>query len=195
MANDKLTDAEALNLWREAERRLRLVDIEPPLSMAQVDGLLQVLGPRQEGESLEAWLKRGRSAEAAAPPQQSAQIIPFSPRRQRFVPVAEIVRLAADTAGPEVMLPAKDLESADGRFRLRVRLEGDQVVIGLQALGLASDDYAGRSVGIAGTEGGATLPVAVLELDADGDGHVRLPDTPALRLALLRPVIGLIEDR
>jgi hypothetical protein len=195
MANDKLTDAEASSLWREAERRLRLVDIEPPLSTAQVDGLLQVLGPRSEGESLEAWLKRGRSAEAAARPQQSAQIIPFSPRRQRFVPVAEIVRLAADTAGPEVMLPATDLESADGRFRLRVRAEGNEVVIELQALGLASDDYAGRRVGIAGAQAGAALPVAVIELDADGDGQVRLPDTPALRLALLRPVIGLIEDR
>jgi hypothetical protein len=195
MANDKLTDAEALRLWREAERRLRLTDIEPPLSMAQVDGLLQVLGPREEGESVEAWLKRGRGAKAAGPQQQSAQIIPFSPRRQRFVPLAEIVRLAADTAGPEPMLPAKDLETADGRFRLRVRLEGDQVVVALQALGLASDEYAGRRVGVAGAEGGAALPVAVIELDADGDGEVRLPDTPALRRALLRPVIGLIEDR
>ena len=166
MANDKLTDAEAQSLWREAERRLRLVDVEPPLSMAQVDGLLQLLGPREHGESLEAWLKRARNAEAAAPQQQSAQIIPFSPRRQRFV-------------------------SQYGR----VRLEGDQVVVALQALGLASDEYAGRSVGVAGGKGGAVLPVAVIELDADGDGEVRLPDTPALRRALLRPVIGLIEDR
>jgi hypothetical protein len=195
MANDKLTDAEALSLWREAERRLRLTDIEPRLSMAQVDALLQVLGPREHGETLDAWLKRGRSTEAAAPRQQSAQIIPFSPRRQRFVPLAEIVRLAADTAGAEPMLPAQDLETADGRFRLRVRLEGDQVVVALQALGLASDEYAGRSVGVAGAEGGAVLPMAVIELDADGDGEVRLPDTPALRRALLRPVIGLIEDR
>jgi hypothetical protein len=195
MANDKLTDAEALSLWREAERRLRLIDIEPPLSMTQVDGLLRVLGPRRQGESLDAWLKRGRGTEAATPRQQSAQIIPFSPRRQRFVPVAEIVRLAADTAGPGVTLPEKELETADGRFRLRVRAEGDQVVIELQALGLASDEYAGRHVGIADAEGRADLPVAVLELDADGDGQVRLPDTPALRRALLRPVIGLIEDR
>jgi hypothetical protein len=192
MAKDKLTDAEARALWREAERRLRLVDIEPPLSMARVDGLLETLGPRRQGETLGAWLARGRGSEAAAPEQASAQIIPFSPRRQRFVPVAKIVRLAADTAGPEVMLPGKELETEDGRFRLRVRPEGDQVVIELQALGLASDQYAGRSVGIAGTD---ALPLAVLELDADGDGQVRLPDTQALRRALLHPVIGLIEDR
>jgi hypothetical protein len=36
--------------------------------------------------------------------------------------------------------------------------------------------------------------VALLALDEDGDGRVRLPDAPELRLALLKPVIGLVED-
>lgn len=194
MADNKLTDAEAYALWREAERRLRLIDTEPPLSMKRVDALLDVLGPRQQGESLEAWLVRGHGA-GASETRPSAEIIPFSPRRQRFVPVAEIVRLAADTSGPDVPLPARELETDDGRFRLRVRQEGDQVVVELQALGLASDAYAGRTVGIAGPDGDGTRPVAVLELDEDGDGSVRLPDSVTLRRALLRPVVGLIEDR
>jgi hypothetical protein len=32
------------------------------------------------------------------------------------------------------------------------------------------------------------------QLDGDGDGQARLPDSPELRRALLRPVIGLVED-
>lgn len=192
MADNKLTDAEAYALWREAERRLQLTDTEPPLSMARIDALLDVLGPRRQGESLEAWLTRGQGA-GASETRPSAEIIPFSPRRQRFVPVAEMVRLAADTSGPDVPLPTRELETEDGRFRLRVRQEGDQIVVELQALGLASDAYAGRTVGIAGAD--KALPVAVLELDEDGDGSVRLPDSVTLRRALLRPVVGLVEDR
>jgi hypothetical protein len=178
-------------LWREAERRLRLVDREPPLTMAKVDGLRQVLGERRADESLADWLLRARSE--TRQPRPSAQIIPFSPRRQRFVPVAEITRLAADSAGSEIGLPVRELETADGRFRLAVRAEGDQLLIELQALGHAADEFAGRSVGLASAEPGAE-PVAVLQLDSDGDGQARLPDSPALRRALLRPVLGLVED-
>lgn len=192
MPKGKLSDAEALALWREAERRLRLVDVEPPLTMARVDAALEVLGPRREGESLEAWLKRGRDAQRQADERPSAQIIPFNPRRQRFAPMAAITRLAADTAGPELPLPARELETADGRFRLRTALEADQVALTVEALGFASDEFAGRLVGIASA--GADAPVAVIQLDADGEGTVRLPDAPELRRALLKPVIGLIEE-
>jgi hypothetical protein len=191
MTDHKLSRAEALALWREAERRLRLVDREPPLTMAKVDGLRQVLGERRADESLADWLLRARSE--TRQPRPSAQIIPFSPRRQRFVPVAEITRLAADSAGSEIGLPVRELETADGRFRLAVRAEGDQLLIELQALGHAADEFAGRSVGLASAEPGAE-PVAVLQLDGDGDGQARLPDSPALRRALLRPVLGLVED-
>ena len=191
----KLSDTEAEELWRMAEQRLRLVDREPPVAPSQVDALLQILGPRRREESLGDWLQRSRAprAEAARP---SAEIIPFSPRfnarRQRFTPMAEIVRLAADSGG-EIALPARELETADGRFRLKVTGEGDQVVIALQALGLAADEFAGKTMGLAPAAGGAE-PIALLALDEDGDGRVRLPDDPALRRALLKPVIGLIED-
>ena len=191
----KLSDTEAEELWRMAEQRLRLVDREPPVAPSQVDALLQTLGPRRREESLGDWLQRWRApgAEAARP---SAEIIPFSPRfnarRQRFTPMAEIVRLAADSGG-EIALPARELETADGRFRLKVTGEGDQVVIALQALGLAADEFAGKTIGLAPAAGGAE-PIALLALDEDGDGRVRLPDDPALRRALLKPVIGLIED-
>ena len=194
MPNRKLTDAEALALWREADRRLRLVDLEHPQPMAQVDALLEILGPRRRDESLTQWLQRGqKQAEAAPVERPSAEIIPFNPRRQRFTPVAEITRLAADTSGPDLPLPTRELETADGRFRFHATLEADQVLLTLQALGLAADEFAGRLVGIASAEGGGE-PVVMLQLDEDGDGSVRLPDSQELRRALLKPVIGVIDE-
>jgi hypothetical protein len=197
MTDRKLSDAEALHLWRRAEQRLRLVDPEPPVALDQVEALLQVLGPRQRGESLGDWLLRSRAPRTSPAERPSAEIIPFSPKfsakRQRFTPVAEIVRLAADSAGSEVALPSRELETADGRFRLKVTSAGDQVLVEIQALGLAADEFAGRTIGLAPADG-APDPVAVLELDADGDGRVRLPDSPELRVALLQPLIGVIED-
>ncbi len=195
MPNQTLSDTEALALWRKAERRLRLVDVEPPLSMATVDRLFETLGPRRSNESLGDWLRRSQApAPTATTERPSAEIIPFNPRRQRFTPVAEIVRLAADTSGPEIPLPTRELETADGRFRLRVTLEGDQVVLTVQALGLASDEFAGRTIGLAAVAADQP-PVALLQLDEDGDGTVRLPDTPELRQALLKPILGVVEDK
>jgi hypothetical protein len=196
MTDHKLSDAEALALWRRAEQRLRLVDTEPPVRIEQVDALLRIVGPRRPGEALGDWLMRSQAPQTASE-RPSAEIIPFSPhfnaKRQRFTPVAEIVRLAADSAGSGIALPSRELETADGRFRLKVTSEADQVVIEVQALGLAADEFAGRLIGIASASG-APEPVAVLQLDADGDGQVRLPDAPELRVALLKPVIGVVED-
>jgi hypothetical protein len=197
MTDRKLSDAEALDLWRRAEQRLRLLDTEPPIALDQVDALLRVLGPRRQGEPLGDWLLRSRTPQTPLTDRPSAEIIPFSPKfsakRQRFTPVAEIVRLAADSAGSEVALPSRELETADGRFRLKVTSAGEQALIEIQALGLAADEFAGRTIGLA-SAAGAPDPVAVLELDENGDGRVRLPDSPELRVALLKPVIGVIED-
>jgi hypothetical protein len=197
MTDHKLSDAEAFELWRRAEQRLRLVDTEPRVAPAKVDALLQILGPRRQGEALGDWLERGRTRPAGASERPSAEIIPFSPRfnpkRQRFTAVAEIVRLAADSGGLGIALPSRELETADGRFRLKVTSEGEELVIALQALGLAADEFAGRTLGLA-PAGGTGEPIALIELDADGDGQVRLPDDAALRLVLLQPVIGVVED-
>ena len=196
MTDRKLSNAEALALWRRAEQRLRLLDTEPPVKIDQVDALLRVVGPRRPGEALGDWLMRSQAPQTTASERPSAEIIPFSPQfsatRQRFTPVAEIVRLAADSAGREIALPSRELETADGRFRLKVTSEGDQVVIEIQALGHAADEFAGRTIGLAAH--GSADPVALVALDDDGDGRVRLPDAPALRVALLSPVIGLVED-
>ncbi len=196
MTDRKLSDAEAVELWRRAEQRLRLVDTEPPVALAKVDTLLQVLGRRQQGEPLRDWLDRGR-ASAAPMERPSAEIIPFSPKfnpkRQRFTAVAEIVRLAADSGGSGIALPSRELETGDGRFRLKVTSEGDQLLLELQTLGLAADEFAGRTLGLAPATGTGE-PIALIQLDADGDGQVRLPDDAALRVVLLQPVIGVVED-
>jgi hypothetical protein len=197
MTDRKLSDAEALELWRRAEQRLKQLDTEPPVTLARVDALLKILGPRRQDEALGDWLERGRPRPAAQAPRRSAEIIPFSPRfnpkRQRFTAVAEIVRLAADSGGLGVALPSRELETADGRFRLKVTSEGEELVIALQALGLAADEFAGRTLGLA-PAAGTGEPIALIELDADGDGQVRLPDDAALRLVLLQPVIGVVEE-
>lgn len=192
MTERKLSDAEAATLWREAERRLRLVDTAPPLEMRRVDALLDVLGPRRGDESIRDWLQRSQAPATVTREGPSAEIIPFSPRRHRFQPVAEITRLAADSAGAEIALPGRDLETADGRFRLSATSEDGHVVVRVQALGFAADEFAGRLLGLAPV--GAD-PIVVIQLDDDGDGEARLPDTRGVRLALLQPVLGTVEER
>jgi hypothetical protein len=91
-------------------------------------------------------------------------------------------------------LPARAVETEDGRFRFRVTAASDRLTIELQALGHASEEFAGCTLGLASADDART-PVAVLKLDEDADGAVQLPDTAELRRTLLWPVIGLIEDR
>ena len=116
--------------------------------------------------------------------------------RVRFTPLTEIVRLAADSAGVSREVPLPDpgraIESADGRFRLTIAAEAGGIRVGVQALGLASDLFANRRIGLAGP--GGAEPLAVIPLDGDGDGECRLDDRAEVRRALLRPVIGLIDD-
>jgi hypothetical protein len=188
-----LAPEEARALWREARRRLALVDLDPPVTRDRIDRLLAALPPRQPGEDLGGWLRRAGGAEQ----RPSAEILTFpGAGRVRFTPLTEIVRLAADSAGVSGEVPLPDpgraIESADGRFRLTIAAEAGGIRVGVQALGLAGDLFANRRIGLAGA-GGAS-PLAAIALDGDGDGECRLDDRPDVRRALLRPVIGLIDD-
>lgn len=186
-----LTETEVQTLWQKAKERLELVDTERPVSMADIDALLKTIGQRPANQPLGDWLKAAATVSEAADDILSAVIVPFDSLRERFSPVVEFVRLAADDAGREIPLPARALEDEQGRFRLEVTKESDELVIQITALGNASDDYAGLKVGLA-TAG--REPVAVVTLDGDGDGTIRLADTTDLRLLLLRPVIGTVQD-
>jgi hypothetical protein len=187
----KLSDRDVKLLWQRARDRLDLVDTERPVSMAEVDGILAAIGQRPANQSLADWIKSaaGRSSSGADP--VSAVIVPFDSLRHRFTPVVEFVRLAADDAGQEIPLPGRALEDEQGQFRLEVAREDDDLVIQITALGHASDAYAGRRVGLASA---GREPIAVVTLDEDGDGEIRLLDTTDLRLLLLRPVIGTVQD-
>ena len=186
-----LTDDEVKELWQRARDRLDLIETEPPVSMAEVDSILASIGRRAANQSLQDWLRSATAKSEASIDPVSDVIVPFNRLKHHFVPVVEFVRLAADDAGREIPLPGRALEDEQGRFRLEIVKESNELVIQITALGHASDDYAGKKVGLAtvGRE-----PIAIVTLDEDGDGDIRLPDTTDLRLLLLRPVIGTIQD-
>ncbi len=180
-------------LWQRAQERLTLVESERPVSIEEVDRLLQNIGHRAANQSVADWIKSAAvtSSQPATADLVAAVVVPFDKLRQQFTPVAEFIRLAADDAGREIPLPGRALEDEQGQFRLNVAKENDELVIQITALGHASDDYADKMVGLA-TPG--REPVALVTLDEDGDGEVRLKDTTDLRLVLLKPVIGTIEN-
>lgn len=187
----KLNDSELDALWLRAQERLDLVDTEPPVSMEDIDKLLTVLGKRPANQSVADWLKSATRKSTPVADPVSAVIVPFDRLKQQFTPVVEFVRLAADDAGREIPLPGGPLEDELGKFRLKIVKDSDRLVIKITALGQASEDYAGCKVGLATT---GREPMAILALDEDGDGEIRLLDTTDLRLLLLKPVIGIVED-
>ena len=193
MTTKPLSDDERETFWKLAGHRLRLVDIEPSINADSVDQVLQQLGPRADGQPIGDWLKT-----AAEKPRvnqgQTAEVIRFDPRRQRFNQIAEFTRLAADSISDRVPLPAAPLETSDGRFRLDIQEADDRMIrVLIQALGDASDELAGRLIGLA-AEGNYETLIGLVELDGDGDGTIRLHDDEPTRRALLRPVLGTIDD-
>ncbi len=186
-----LSDHEVRALWQKARERLDLVDREPPISLEDIDKLLTSIGRRPANQTVADWIKSAAARSPGAVDLVSAVVVPFDALRHQFTPVVEFVRLAADDAGQEIPLPSRALEDEQGRFRLDVTRESDELVINITALGNASDDYAGHKVGLASV---GREPIAVVTLDEDGDGSIRLADTTDLRLVLLRPVIGTIQD-
>ncbi len=187
-----LSDHEVKILWQKAQERLELVDTERPISFSEVDNLLKAVGRRPANQTVIDWIKSAADKSSSKVVDfVSAVVVPFDSLKHQFTPVVEFVRLAADDAGREVPLPGKPLEDEQGRFRLEVAKENDELVIKITALGNASDDYAGMRAGLA-TPG--RQPIAIVNLDEDGDGEIRLADTTDLRLLLLRPVIGLVQD-
>ncbi|MEZ5932618.1 MAG: hypothetical protein R3F54_11785 [Alphaproteobacteria bacterium] len=193
MTTKPMNDDERETLWKFAAHRLRLVDVEPPVGSDMVDDLLQQLGPRTESQSISDWLQ-GAAEQSEVEQSQTAEVIRFDPKRQRFNQIAEFTRLAADSAGGDIPLPAAPLETSDGRFRLEIAEADDQMLrVLIQALGDASDELAGRLIGLA-AEGNYETLIGLVELDEDGDGMIRLHDDGATRRALLRPVLGTIDD-
>lgn len=169
--NAEPTNDELHELWREAQRRLRLVDTEPPVSTERIEQLLNHLPERAPGEHLRDWLAHTQ------------------PRSQPI----EFLRWAADTSDGDAPLPDPDssLESEDGRFRLNLSSSDGHIHITLQALGFAADEFAHKQMGISTSD--RATPLAVIVLDEDGNGTVSIEDSQQAREVLLKPEIRVLE--
>jgi hypothetical protein len=169
--------------WQEAHRRLLLLEAEHFMFETKVEEFLATLPLRLPDESYSDWLKRG---------QKLAKVIPFSKINFRYI--TEVQRLAADSRETKDALPEKALTSNNKQFRLMVEeLVENKLRLTIEALGLASSKYAQRLIGIAAENSKDDL-ICLIYLDEDGEGvDESLENTPAIRQALLRPVIALIE--
>lgn len=169
-------------LWQIVYRRLLLIDAERPVAQSATAELLAALPLRLPDESYLAWLKRG---------QKLAQVIPFP--RLNFRYITDVQRLAADTRASNDALPDKALLSTNKQFRLTIaELPDQKLKLTVEALGNASSRYAGQLIGIAADASKDSL-ISLIQLDELGEGFdASLENSPALRLALLRPVLALI---
>jgi hypothetical protein len=174
MTKHNLTNTEELLLWQEVKTDLKQLQAEPPASIEDVDELLALLPKRQANESFRQWLERSHT------------------QLWEFEPLTEIIRLAADTSNSEFPLPdpGRALESQDGQFRLYISApKPGKIVLKIEALGFAADQFAQQSIGIAG-EPRVEAVIARIDLNEEGDGFLEVEDQPEVRQALLRPIIG-----
>lgn len=167
--------------WQSVCDRLLIIEAEHLIPEKKVDDFLAALPLRFPDESYMDWLKRG---------QKLAKVIPFP--RINFRYITEVQRLAAKTKDG---LPEKALTSNNGQFRLTIKeLEQNKLKLTVEALNVASSKYANRLIGIAGESNKDNL-ISLIYLNEDGEGcDESLENTPAIRQALLRPVIALIEQ-
>jgi hypothetical protein len=167
------------SLWRE----LHSVRFEPLPTREEVERIWRALPSRHPDENLADWLARSKPAGSSA-------VVPFP--KARFRALTTIERLAASSGHEAFPLPEAPMISPDETFRLRVEQAGSSLEIHVEALGSEAFEYAECCIGISGS-GDLEGLIAFVYLDAFGDGHTRIDDTPEARQALARPVLGLLE--
>lgn len=190
MPDKKLTSEQQAALWLLARQRLELKNLKPAISSEFADRLRTQLPVQQKDETLGNLIRR-----ASTHTRPTAEVRPFKPKSsKRYKPVAEFMRLAADSHDTEMPLPDPEnvLESADSQFRLRVTVINGRIEILIQALGFAADQFANCCIGLADPSDENML-IAEITLDQDGDGSCQVEDTSRLRRALLKPLIVLVE--
>lgn len=160
--------------WHEAYRRFQLIDWEPPISKAEVDALHAALSPRQADENITEWLNRVL-------------------KPQTFTPFTQIIRRAASSSLEQYALPDVDfLVTEDESLRFYIFQQANNIVIKVEALGLAIDKLAHGSLGLAAKDTPNQV-VAVIVLDEEGDGMIEVEDTPEMRQLLRHFVIGQLN--
>lgn len=192
--------------WNLMLYRLELAASPPPLSDREAKEFLAQLPLQRDDETLFDCILRaadewGRASEPLNTHSTGTVIY------VNFRPLIAIQRLAA-ASGEVAPLPDpnRPLESADGRFRLWLSAANGMIQITLEALGFASEEFAGQRLGLASAGAWSEQAmdqivrlnpdavIAELTLNEDGDGACEIPDALETRQALLQPVIGLIED-
>jgi hypothetical protein len=190
MPDKKLTSEEQAALWQLARQGLESKNLKPAISSELANRLCTQLPVQQKDETLGNLIRR-----ASTRTRSMAEVKQFKPKpSKRFKPVAEFMRLAADSHDTEMPLPDPEsvLESADSQFRLRVTAINGRIEILIQVLGFAADQFANCCIGLA-DPGNENVLIAEITLDQDGDGSCQVEDTPRLRRALLKPLIVLVE--
>lgn len=180
---------------RELAHRLFAVDWVAPITPDEIDRLHALMPPRQRQESLTDWLDRGlRPVRPPAETGTRAPVLRFRPRPSRPVRlVAESLAWAA--AGPSPATPPlpERLEIGDKCFFAAFRLEGDMVLVSLQALGRTLLELRGKAVVVTGPEG-ISQTLAELTLGPRGEGHFRCPDNAEVRALLLAIKVWRLDE-
>lgn len=171
-----MTSDNKQRLWRQARSRFQTIDWERPVTPMQVDALHAALSKRRPDESVQVWLQRALAADAV-----------------KFTPFTQIIRRAASSRLEDYPLPDCDfLLTEDESLRFAIKEAGGNITLKAEALGLAIETLGNRTLGIAYRPEPQDV-VAMIELDAAGEGEICAADTWELRRALSNPLIGLIE--
>ncbi|MBK1720090.1 hypothetical protein [Thiocystis violacea] len=196
MSNRIPTQQEQNVAWQLIAKRSATLDWSPPVTTDEIDRLLARMPTRNDAEPLMDWLWRAfgqPEAGAAAPPSAPARILPFvRPPCGRFRPLGQILAWAAaavDDAPPS--LPER-LDIGPGVFRVAFAGDRQRIRVTLEALGFTLARLAGRTVAVTGPEG-LTQLLAMVTLDARGEGSFELEDTVEIRRLLLCLQVGEIE--
>jgi hypothetical protein len=195
MNDINLSNKEETVLWNETARRLLMLKSSATIPTEWVDRLHRQLPPKQVNETFAELIRRA-SVESQAKYSNKTVTSIGEPRDKTFLPLSEFVRLAADSSSEhEVSLPDPnyDLESEDGRFRLKIKMIKQRIQINIQALGFASDEFSGCTVAIA-NPANKVMPVAIIQLDLEGDGSCVVEDSDDIRVALLKPTLLLVKE-
>jgi len=90
------------------------------------------------------------------------------------------------TAFHEIVLPERP--SADGKFRIHLTAYLGKITIKVESLGLAADQFAHLTIA------SNDQTIAVIQLNADGNGECQVDDGPEMRKSLLRARIEKLKE-
>ncbi len=182
--------------WRLINGRLAALDWAPPVTPEQIDRLRARMPRRGADEPVASWLRRSfglASPEVATGGHTGARIIPFlRPPRGRFRPLGQALAWAAAEPGEGPPPLPERLDIGPGAFRVGLAVGRGRIRVTLEALGFTLARLAGREVAVTGPEGLSQL-LALVTLDARGEGAFDLADDAQTRRLLLRLQVGEIE--